>query len=200
MKANKQIITHIEKIGGGIEKNNQIPSISKRDFEKNITEIENFIGSKINPLLTDIWDELNGVMFNNEIGIEPNDEIPTLEKGEFIEFTRFFAIEDKGDDVLEMLKSNNDIFEKKYIPFAEALEGDFFALNNEDNAIYYIMHDFNDDEKYAYKVSENVENFFTSLQVTPPLSNNSDKKEPKIISSNISNALFSKLQDFKKNR
>ncbi|MFJ1430568.1 SMI1/KNR4 family protein [Capnocytophaga canimorsus] len=202
MKENKQIkkiISHIEKISGGVEKNNQIPRISKKDFEKYIFDIENFIGSKISPLLINIWGELNGALFNNEIGIEVNDQIPTLEKGQFIEFTRFFTVEDKGDYVLEMLKSNNDIFAQKYIPFAEALEGDFFALNNEDNAIYYIIHDFNDDEKYAYIVSKNVESFFMSLQIIPPLSdNNSDKNEPKIISSNLSNFLFSKLQDFKR--
>ncbi|GIM56718.1 SMI1/KNR4 family protein [Capnocytophaga canimorsus] len=204
MKKNKQIrkvISHIEKISGGIEKNNQIPCISKRDFEKNIIDIENFIGAKISLLLIDIWSELNGIMFNNEIGIEADDKIPTLEKRQFIEFTRFFAIEDKGDYVLEILKSNNDIFEKKYIPFAEALDGDFFAINNQNNAIYYIMHDFNDDEKYAYIVSKNVESFFMSLQIIPPLSDtNSDENEPKIISSNLSNSLFSKLQDFKKNK
>lgn len=202
MKENEQIkkiISHIEKISGSVEKTNQILSISKKDLKKNIIDIENFIGSKINSLLVGIWGELNGMIFNNEIGIKPNDKIPTLEKGEFIEFTRFFSIEDKGDFVLEMLKSNNDIFEKKYIPFAEALEGDFFALNNENNMIYYIMHDFNDDEKYAYRVSKNVENFFMSLQLISPLSNNFDRKEPKIISSNLSNSLLSKLQDFKKN-
>jgi len=202
MKENEQIkkiISHIEKIGGGVEKTNQIPTISKKDFEKNIVDIENFIGSKINLSLVAVWSKFNGMMFNNEIGIKPNDKIPTLEKGEFIEFLRFFSIEDKGDFILEMLKNNSDIFEKKYIPFAEALEGDFFALNNENNTIYYIMHDFNDDEKYSYRVSNDVESFFMSLQLISPLSNNPDGKEPKIISSNLSNSLLSKLQDFKKN-
>lgn len=194
----KKIIAHIEEISGGLEKTNQA-SILKADFEKNIASIEKFIGSKISSVLVNVWSKFNSQIFKNEVGIKASEKLPALEKGELIEFARFFSIEATGDFVLEMIKSNNDIFERKYIPFAEALEGDFFALNNESNAIHYIMHDFNDDEKYSYKVAENIESFFLSLQLIESISNDNNKKEPKIVSSSLSNSLLSKLQDFKKN-
>lgn len=192
----KKIIAHIEKISGGLEKTNQTPNILKADFEKNIVGIENFIGSKISSVLVEVWSKFNGQIFKNGVGIKTSQKIPTLEKGEPIEFTRFFSIEATGDFVLEMIKSNNDIFRKKYIPFAEALEGDFFALNNESNAIHYVMHDFNDDEKYSYQVAENIESFFMALQLIESIPSDSSNKDPKIVSSSLSNSLLSKLQDF----
>jgi len=194
----KKIVDHFEKISGGIETINQRDPISKKDFDKEIADIESFNNSAvINSLLLEIWNKFNGQIFKNEIGIKPSEKIPILEQSELIEFTRFFSVEKSGDSVLDMIKSNNDIFGNRYIPFAEALEGDFFALNNENNAIYYIMHDFGDEVKYCYKVAEKAEKFFLSLKAIEPLTNDDISTEPKIVSSNLSNSLLSKLKNFK---
>jgi len=67
-----------------------------------------------------------------------------------------------------MIKSNDDIFAKQYIPFAEAFEGDFFVLNTKNNVIYCMVHDFNDDEKCTYKVSNNITDFFMAIQLMNP--------------------------------
>jgi hypothetical protein len=60
------------------------------------------------------------------------------------------------------------------------------------------MHDFNDGEKYSYKVADDAESFFMSLQLIESLSNDDDGEEPKITSSNLSHSLLSKLQEFEK--
>jgi hypothetical protein len=193
----KQIITHLDNISGGLEIVNHQPSISKKEFEEEITNIEKFNNAPINSLLSEIWRRFNGQIFMNEVGIKSSEKIPALESDDIIEFRRFFSIAKSGDYILEMIKSNSDIFGNKFIPFAEALEGDFFTFNNEDNAIYYIMHDFGSNEKYAYKIANNVELFFLSLINIEPLSNQKNSLVPEIISTNLSKSLLFKLQEFK---
>lgn len=188
----QKIISHIEEISGGLYTLNQ-SNVKRVDFIKYIFDLECYIGCKINPILVEVWNRFNGCSFNNDIGIKPDDRVPTLGDGELIELTRFFSIESTGDDVLEMLRSNADIFGKEYIPFAEAIEGDFFVLSSRGNGIYYVLHDFNEDEKCFHRVADTISDFFMAVQLMVA-TEKIDNEKMRIVSSSLSSPLLSKLK------
>lgn len=190
-----KIEEHFDEIGGvTFNVSNQV---SSKEFEHEINILEEYFSSKINNILLETWFQYNGQIFKESIGIEVKENIPIWGDSKFIDFGRFFSIVNRGDNVFGMIKSNDDIFNKHFLPFSEALEGDFFAYNIIDKGVYYILHDFNENEKPNYKVSDSVEDFFLSLkrETKDQLEENNT---PKLVKEKVSSSLLDKLKKFKK--
>jgi hypothetical protein len=191
---NQAIQLHFKEIGR-IEPEENSPAQINDELES----LEEYFKTKIDSILKDTWKSYNGKIFSEIVGIGVEKDIPILEGSKFIDFGRFFSLGDNGDGVIDIIKSNDGIFGKEFLPFAEALEGDFFAYNINNKTIYFILHDFNDQEEPTHKIAENAEQFFLSLTKEEDEASRSNEKQtiPKLVSENTSNSLLDKLKKFK---
>ncbi len=170
----EQIAAHFKAIGG-LEKKVK-PS---GDYQKEIDLIETYFEKKVEPLLWEVLKEFQGTYFTEIVGFEVNQSIPILGEDSFLDFGQFFNF----NAILGTSQSNEDLFQKGFLPFAEATPGDFIALSLIDGSIYFISHDFGDDEESHFKIAESLKIYLTQLKM-----NNEDNEEIKHdVSKNPSN-------------
>lgn len=147
------IIKHFRMLGG-------LSYYSKKS-DGNINLIEKHIGGALNPLLKEVWQKFEGMMFNKTVVIE-NINIPMADDG-VINFNGFLPL---SEETIDLIDANYDLFMHKFIPFAEALPGDFYSIDRDNGGIYYISHDFNPIiEQSAYFIFNDINTFFMSLKV-----------------------------------
>lgn len=97
---------------------------------------------------------------------------------------------------LWLLENNEDLFRTDFLPFAEATPGDYIAFNMQEQSVYFISHDFSENEQSHIKIADSLKDYFLHL------CERAEEKEvleksPKIISVRYSDEFLAIIQKWK---
>jgi hypothetical protein len=158
---------------------------TEQSTEPLVMALEQYIGREIDKSLILVLKEYEGYLFKSDdtIGVEVDVDIPILGESNFLEFGMFLTLNESPYKIEAHIKSNEDLFGKEFFPFAEATPGDYIAYNMIDNKVYFISHDFNENEKFRFKISENLKSYFMSLKEENKKEESKpvQKEEPKLL-------------------
>ena len=192
----KAINKHFKALGGLCNINHEM-SLSLPDLENEIRLIENYLGKDIPELLRDILRKYHGYSFNKDIGYNVTVQIPILGDSTFLDFGQFLSLYPKAPLYLfDILENNEDIFGHDFLPFAEATPGDYIALNINEQSVYFISHDFSENEQSHIKIADSLKDYFLHLCERTE-ENEVLEKTPKIISVSYSKDLLLMMQEWK---
>ena len=193
MKTIETINKHFKTLGGLYNISHE-KSLSLHDLENEIRSIENYLGKDVPKLLRDILIKYHGYSFNNEVGFNVTTHIPILGNSIFLEFGQFLSMYQK--DLFDILENNEDLFRTDILPFAEATPGDYIAFNMQEQSVYFISHDFSENEQSHIKIADSLKDYFLHL------CERAEEKEvleksPKIISVRYSDEFLAIIQKWK---
>ena len=82
------------------------------------------------------------------------------------------------------------------MPFAEATPGDYIAYSMQEQSVYFISHDFSENEQSHIKIADSLKDYFLHLCERTE-ENEVLEKTPPIISVSYSDELLAKIQKWK---
>jgi hypothetical protein len=142
--------------------------LPKKDF-KNILksymeEFNLFIEKEIEEFILFV----NGKMFFNWVVFKSINDIPVFD-GRIGDIGLFYSLK-KGTqyDGISIMNSNRDIIKTTDFLLAEATPGDFIVISFEKNdygKIYFVSHDFNEEESYRYLVADTIDDYIKSMVI-----------------------------------
>jgi hypothetical protein len=142
--------------------------LPKKDF-KNILksymeEFHLFIEKEIEEFILFV----NGKMFFNWVVFKSINDIPVFD-GRIGDVGLFYSLK-KGTqyDGISIMNSNRDIIKTTDFLLAEATPGDFIVISFEKNdygKIYFVSHDFNEEESYRYLVADTIDDYIKSMVI-----------------------------------
>ena len=144
--------------------------------------------------MEDILIKYHGYSFNNEVGFNVTTHIPILGNSIFLEFGQFLSLYQK--DLFDILENNDDLFRTDFLPFAEATPGDYIAFSMQEQSVYFISHDFSENEQSHIKIADSLKDYFLHLCERTE-ENEVLEKTPQIISVSYSDELLAKIQKWK---
>lgn len=192
----KAIFNHFNSLGG-LYNVSQENLLDTRIFNDEIKLIEEYLKRDIPKLLWNILKKYQGHTFNDEVGFNVTTNIPILGNSTFLEFGQFLSLcQEASLYLLDVLENNSDIFGHDFLPFAEATPGDYIALNISEQSVYFISHDFSDNEQSQIKIANSLKDYFLHL-CKHTVENRILEKRPRITSVEYSNDLLSLMQEWK---
>lgn len=196
MKTIETINKHFKALGGLYNISHE-KSLSLHDLENEIRSIENYLGRDVPKPLRDIMIKYHGYSFNNEVGFNVSIHIPILGNSTFLEFGQFLSLYQEAPVyLLDILENNDDLFGYDFLPFAEATPGDYIALNINEQSVYFISHDFSENEQSHIKIADSLKDYFPHLCERTEESEILEKT-PRLISVSYSNELLLMMQKWK---
>ena len=192
----KAIFNHFNSLGG-LHNVSQENLLKPYGFNDEIKLVKEYLKRDIPKLLWDILKEYQGYSFNDEVGFDVTVKIPILGNSTFLEFGQFLSLcQETPLYLLDVLRENSDIFGHCFLPFAEATPGDYIALNVNEQYVYFISHDFSDEEQSHIKIANSLKDYF--LHLCKHTGENGILEEtPRITSVEYSNDLLSLMQEWK---
>jgi hypothetical protein len=140
--------------------------LPKKEFKNILKSYKKEFGLVIEEEIEDFILFVNGKMFFDWVIFKSINDIPVA-GGNICDVGLFYSLK-KGTqyDGITVMKSNRDIIKITDFLLAEASPGDFIVISfdkNDYGKIYFISHDFNEDESYRYLVAETIEDYIGSM-------------------------------------
>ncbi len=111
---------------------------------------------------------VNGKMFYDRVVFNSIHDIPIL-NGKVCDMGLFYSLKCGTQyDLFDTMKSNEDIIKKTDFLLAEATPGDYLTISFDEKdygKIYFISHDYNEDEEYRYLVANSLKELIKSMYI-----------------------------------
>ena len=133
--------------------------VSVGEIEAYINKIKQNLEYTPNALIWEILKKYQGAYFEDEVVSVISSQIPILGDSNRLEFGAFLEVQ----SIYSILNSNQDLFERRYLPFAEATPGDFIALDCNKDEVVFISHDYTEEEGKVFFLADTITKFILGL-------------------------------------
>jgi hypothetical protein len=142
--------------------------LSKNEFQKILNKYKNEYKINITKDIEEFIIFVNGKMFFDWVVFEAISDIPVFD-GKTGDLGLFYSLKNGTQYyTFEAMESNSDIIKKTDFIFAEATPGDYLVISFDEKdygKIYFISHDFNENEQYKYLAANTLEELIKKMYI-----------------------------------